>query len=569
MLTLLDYFRPDNKIALVIVVFLWSIFGIWLLTLVRICYNVAGNNSIILMLNKLVPGLAARKNEIEYQRRQGHILEVTPTEILRGLLPKGISYKQPVVRHLESIYTAGFTDGRLDIQGLLAYTEHIIGRNNIALRSFLSIFLIVGLLGTLFGLADSIWALLTLLDKSKDAGADLIGLLQSLKGAFAPSISGVLTSVLGTVAFSIYQRHWFSPIMRNLSDTTINLWVPELFPTIGQAAVEAAQHSLDAAYKVTEAAKTISNDTAALAGTLREADADTAKYAAGMKRLSDHIHAGLTPMSSAISDLGSQLNDFSRAMDRWNNFEITLKNLYSKLEVCQNQVVENSGQIRTQIESQTASFSTITSDLKNTHQTIFDDVRKQMVSLKAPFEDAAIKMLDQCQMLTGFVQEANESQKKTAAALDEISNKLTAIHDAEENAANQATDLAEQIDRQEKAAINLDAKFEKLISVIEANSNTQLHLYNTIAGKLRPSSGKTQPNSKIATQQDTVRILNNKGQQMETVKLPNTPILPGQNKPIHGRPLGPSTTGIYKPYGGTTASTPEKPSFLSRFFKKG
>ena len=101
---------------------------------------------------------------------------------------------------------------RLDIRELLAHTERSISGSDAARRSFLSVFLIVGLLGTLFGLADSILALLKLLQQNADAGSNLIALLGALKGAFAPSISGVLTSILGTVAYAVYQRDWFAPL---------------------------------------------------------------------------------------------------------------------------------------------------------------------------------------------------------------------------------------------------------------------------------------------------------------------------------------------------------------------
>ena len=371
MSTLIDYFRPENPIALVIVVLLWTVFGIWSLALIAAGLKVAKYSGVIRALNNLVPDLVAARGKRAQRRNRGEIPDTTPAEEFRTYLPQGMSHRQPVVRHLESIYSAGCADSRLDIRELLAHTERAISGSDAARRSFLSVFLIVGLLGTLFGLADSILALLKLLQQNADAGSNLIALLGALKGAFAPSISGVLTSILGTVAYAVYQRDWLAPLAGSLREVTLNLWVPELYPTIGQEAAEAAQRSLDAAIKVTESAQTIREDTVALATALRSVEVDTNKYAVGMKELASQVHQSLDPAASAIRDLGSQLDRFNEAMTRWNEFESTLKALYSKLDAGQNQLIEQAGAVRGQVDLQTTQLLSVATDLRDTHRDIF------------------------------------------------------------------------------------------------------------------------------------------------------------------------------------------------------
>jgi uncharacterized phage infection (PIP) family protein YhgE len=283
-----------------------------------------------------------------------------------------------------------------------------------------------------------------------------------------------------------------------LREVTLNLWVPELYPTTGQEAAEAAQASLDAAIKVTESAQTIREDTVALAATLRSVETDTNKYAVGMKELASQVHGSIDPAAAAIRDLGSQLDRFNQAMTRWNDFETALKVLYSKLEAGQSLLIEQAGTVRTQIDLQTTEFQSMAAGLRDTHKLIFAEVRDRMNGLQVPFKDAAAQMLDQAEILRLFAQKVVETSdktalqlhadyEKTATALSDIAAKLVLVAAAEARTSQLGETLRSGLDQQQVAATRFEALANRVLTALESGSQRQADLLGAIEANLRAS----------------------------------------------------------------------------------
>ena len=409
MLTWTEYFRPDNPIALAIVYILWCVFVIWIFSLVRGGARIGRHGRAIQALIRVTPALVAARLDRQDRRNRGLGAERTPSDEFRAQLPPEVAHDEPVAIHLENIYAAGCSESRLDIGELLSNTERMITQGDSARLHFLSIFLIIGLLGTLFGLADSILALLRLLKQDADVGSNLAALLGSLKGAFAPSISGVMTSIVGTGVYAFYNRVYVSPLIGQLREATINFWVPELYPTTGQIAAEAAQRSLDAAVKVTDSAQHIREDTVKLAATLKSAVEDTGNYATAIDKLSVTIKAATEPAVTALAGLATQLARFDEAMSRWAQFERTLQTLHEELTANQKMLAANSAEMVTLIGSQTDRLGKMSSGLEITHQQALKDVgekfqelSERMSTLQVPFKDAVEQMLNQNQLLSNY-----------------------------------------------------------------------------------------------------------------------------------------------------------------------
>ena len=433
MLTLTEYFRPENPIALAIVYILWGVFVIWLFYLVRGGIRIRRHGSTIQALIRANPELVAARVERQGKRSRGARIDQTPSDEFRAHLPPEVGQDEPIAIHLENIYAAGCSESRLDIGELLRHTEHVITKDDSVRLHFLSIFLIIGLLGTLFGLADSILALLQLLKQSADVGSNLAALLGSLKGAFAPSISGVLTSIIGTGLFALYNHGYVSPLIGQLREATINFWVPELYPTTGQIAAEAAQRSLDAAVKVTESAQHIREDTATLASTLKGAVEDTQNYAAAIDKLSTAIQAATEPAATALAALATQLTRFDEAMSRWAQFEKTLGALYQELTANQKMLAERSTEIGAQIGAQTERLGTMATGLETAHREALADVSKtfeelsqRMKSLQVPFGEAATQVQQQAELLRRFAETQLDNYSKTLESVAALPAALVA-----------------------------------------------------------------------------------------------------------------------------------------------
>ncbi|MFN0139884.1 MAG: MotA/TolQ/ExbB proton channel family protein [Pyrinomonadaceae bacterium] len=150
---------------------------------------------------------------------------------------------QIIIEHIQSIRDAGRNQSEIDIPLLIRNTHDRLNTGSAFLRSVLSLFLILGLLGTLFGLAIS----LSQFSNSLLAGSQITNevlqqglreLLKKLGGAFFPSIVGVLFTIIGVFLYSFFQRGTNIPLGNLIERKTLNDWVPSLIKTPRQNETE-------------------------------------------------------------------------------------------------------------------------------------------------------------------------------------------------------------------------------------------------------------------------------------------------------------------------------------------
>jgi ABC-type transporter Mla subunit MlaD len=340
-----DYFTPDNPLARFIVLLLWGLFVLWLLVLLRNLLVLSEARRVAERLNTLLPSL----KELRLRRHEAGRLE-TPEEqappadefagVVRGA---ALDPRHPLCRHLQTIFVAGCEESRLEVGELLRHTERELLRGDSFRRNLLSVFLIIGLLGTLFGIADSIISLLRLMAKERgDIVTSLSALLAGLRGAFAPSISGVLASILGTLVYSAHQWSAIAPLLSKVRAYTLNDWIPALYPTTGQMAAEAAQHSLQAAKQVADFARSIESDTGRLQAAITSAARLTESYDTAMKGLCAALGSSASVLQESMKALGDHLTRFSQAADRWAPFEEKITDFYEAVAKAQTRLTEQS-----------------------------------------------------------------------------------------------------------------------------------------------------------------------------------------------------------------------------------
>jgi hypothetical protein len=430
---MIDYFQPDNPIAAMVVLALWAGFAAWLLTLVYDMARIGRAAQIMRSLTAAIPDLHAQQND--WRQQSGHN---SPRQVFRETLPDGVSHSHPLARHLESIFSAGCHESRLDVGELLRTTEHRFPEGDSVRRNFLSLFLVVGLLGTLFGLADSILSLLRLMETDSDVSRNLAALLGSLKGAFAPSISGVLASVVGTVVYSVYHKVAVAPLVDALRTNTLDIWVPALYPTTGQIAAEAAQKSMEAASKVAAFAQSIEQDSSRLREAVRSAAEFTESYKGAMSSLAESVKESSGPVRESLELMGVQLGKFAEAAVRWAAFEEKISGFYQTVAGAQEKLLEYHTKLREQVEHQTQSLSGLSSSLEAAHKEALESVEEtfaeftqQLAGLQAPFNNAADKMVDQAANLQKYSQTTFETvlqdAKNQIAAIQSVKDAIEAL----------------------------------------------------------------------------------------------------------------------------------------------
>jgi len=242
-------------------------------------------------------------------------------------LEKNLKKKNPIYSHIKAIFVTGWKGSRLEISELIKHTTSRLLRSNSFLRALLALFIVLGLLGTLFGLADSLSALSSGLSpalakqdlqKSNADLRDVLGILFiHLKSAFAPSIWGVFLTILGVSFFSLYLKLVCTPLKESLEDVTLNIWIPRLIPTSPQRLIERSEQqmhrSLDAVEKVVDFAQDIQSEAGDLKGNLRNANEI------------------LVPLFKSAVDIKEFTEKFKNSTDKISSFQTEIRNLYEHM----------------------------------------------------------------------------------------------------------------------------------------------------------------------------------------------------------------------------------------------
>jgi hypothetical protein len=352
---ILDYLKPENQIALSIIYILLGLFGLWLLVL-------AGNVWRHLRYRKEIKSCEdvneLSENKSDEATASSFVLDAADVKSFCTFQEsRRLSDDSPITWHLRSIFEAGRNESQLDVRSLIKNTSDKLLRSSSLLRSLLSIFIILGLLGTLFGLADTLASLDALLRGSGKLDNEILGqslqhLLGTLKSAFAPSIWGVSLTVVGVLLLAVYIRAIALPLVGLLERLTLTVWVPQLIPTKSQRLLatlqiteQQMQRSFAAAQRVAEFAEGIQEKTGKFGQTL------------------DGAAVTLAHMTNASRNLDTFSQNFIEGVKILAPFQQDLRNLYQ-------QVANESRQFHESVQSSIAESRDFRTDIQRqlTHQ---------------------------------------------------------------------------------------------------------------------------------------------------------------------------------------------------------
>ncbi|MBI1923909.1 MotA/TolQ/ExbB proton channel family protein [Candidatus Poribacteria bacterium] len=262
------------------------------------------------------------------------------TEIFRRFChEKSIGEKSTISRHLKSIFQAGWSESRLEVSELLNHTTHELFKGNNLLRSVLAVFIVIGLLGTLVGLADSLAQLSPVLGMNNPQQTNeginraLRALLTQMKSAFAPSILGVLFTVLGVIFYSLYIRFACSPVKSTLERLTLTVWVPQLYPTTSQKIIETLQSEqlrkvVETASQVNEIATSVQSEISDFNQNLGQANPVIGLLTSSVSQ----INRAAEVINEAFAQRLSKFSDeFSGNVSRLTSFQDDIRTLYQQM----------------------------------------------------------------------------------------------------------------------------------------------------------------------------------------------------------------------------------------------
>ena len=340
-----EYLFPANLIALVIVICLFCFFIAWLAGLIKYWLMLSKKKRQIENNQDIQPLVTARQERD--RGRDDNEAETDANPVFQDFCAeRSLSENSFISKHLKAIFLAGWNESRLEVSELINHTTSNLFRWNSLLRSVLAIFIVIGLLGTLFGLTDSLVELSPALKASAEArtstengeasapaDADsensrqmtraLSDLMDDIKGAFAPSIAGVFFTVLGVILYGIFLRFACHPVKSTLEQSTLTVWVPQLYPTTSQKLIQTLRESeaqmrsgYETAVRVDGLVENIQTNVDEFNRSLTQANAITEPLAeSGTK-----INAAASAISTAAAELNQgfteSLNGFADVLNR-------------------------------------------------------------------------------------------------------------------------------------------------------------------------------------------------------------------------------------------------------------
>ena len=434
---MLEYLFPETLIAFGIIWVLIGFFSIWFIGL-GIYWRWLRTERKRVENNQNIQPLVNAQQERDREREdndQKVDLENTFSEFCEE---SSLNRRSPITKHLKAIFVAGWDETRLEGSELINHTTSELFKWNNLFRSMLAVFIVIGLLGTLFGLADSLTELSPALresiasestiennekraanqlstENSKKMAQALSELLDKMKGALAPSIWGIIFTIIGVILYGIYLQLACHPVKSILEQSTLTVWIPQLYPTTSQKLIQTLQQSESQMQKGFETAAQFSESVEKVHGNISEFNESLTQ-----------ARAITQPLSDSVNQINKAALDISTAADVLNTGFTENLDKFSK---------------------------EFTSSV--THLTGFQD---EIRSLHQQFQEAANRKLNQ------FQEAANQKLDQQIETLNKQDQNLTTTVEVLKNCEKLYVDSCQQID---------NTLQEFLKKTTEANANIE------------------------------------------------------------------------------------------------
>ena len=403
-----EYLSPTNPIASGIVTLLQYSFFIWCVGLIVYGIWLFIKSKQIKKIQSIQPLVDARQ-ERDTGRENNDQKPDADKMFHEFCEEQSLGEGSPITKHLKAIFLAGWDESRLEVSELINHTTSNLFRWNSLFRSVLAVFIVIGLLGTLFGLTDSLTELSpalkestaneTTTENSERMTQALSVLMDKIKGAFAPSIWGIIFTIAGVILYGIYLQIACHPVKSILERLTLTVWVPQLYPTTSQKLIQTLQQSESQMRKGFETAAQFSESVGTVQSNISEFNESLTQASVITQPLSDSV----TQINKAASDISTaadvlntgfteNLNKFSgvlntgfkEILDKFSKefasnvthltgFQDEIRSLHQQFQEASNQKLDQQTQ---KLEEQNQNLATTLEVLKNYEKLYVDSCQQ-------------------------------------------------------------------------------------------------------------------------------------------------------------------------------------------------
>ena len=366
---MLEYLFPENLIAFGIIWVLIGFFSIWFSGLVVYWRWLRAERKRIENNQNIQPLVNAQQERD--RESEDNDQKVDPENTFSEFCEESsLNRRSPITKHLKAIFVAGWGETRLESSELINHTTSELFKWNNLFRSMLAVFIVIGLLGTLFGLADSLTGLSPALresvasestiennkkkaanqpstENSKKMTQALSELLDKMKGALAPSIWGIIFTIIGVILYGIYLQLACHTVKSILERSTLTVWIPQLYPTTSQKLTQMLQQSESQMRQGFETAAEFSESVKKVHGNIYGFNESLAQASAITQPLSDSV-TQINKAALDISNAADVLNtgftenldkfskEFTSSVTHLTGFQDEIRNLHQQFQEAAN-----------------------------------------------------------------------------------------------------------------------------------------------------------------------------------------------------------------------------------------
>jgi len=324
--TLKDYL-PGNAVLLCVVIFLLFVAAMGCVVFLIALYRVVKCGIDLRKCNEFNT-LTDWLNKTSEEKRAGNEHEI----FKNFALVKKLDSKSPIAKHLAVIWRAGWDGTRLEVDTLINNTSHNIFRYNQFLKSILSSFIIIGLMGTLLGLSISLHQIAPALNCQAKSDpmvlASLQNLFGNLKGAFTPSLIGVLFTIIGILSYGLYLHLFCAPVRLELERLTVTEWVPRLYQVETSRFLKATEENMDSVRKVAKLADSVQNDILQF----HENMTATTGIVAHLQNSVSSLNTSTININEFSTSLKDFSHNFSVDVSKLTSFQYEISQLYKQMQ---------------------------------------------------------------------------------------------------------------------------------------------------------------------------------------------------------------------------------------------
>jgi len=499
-----EYLTPTNPIAIIIVRILQYTFLFWcsglliygIFLLVRYI-QIRKNQDVQMLVDAQKDRDTGRKNNDqnpdpenvfrEFCRKDplddGYIvIKHIKAIFLKGYLDKGSS----VAKHIKAIFLAGWNENRLEVGELINHTTSNLLKWNTLFRSVLAVFIVLGLLGTLFGLTDSITELTpalnegttneTAVDNSDGMIKVLSNLFDTIKGAFAPSIWGIIFTISGVIIYGIFLPIACHPMKSILEHVTLTIWVPNLYPITSHAS-----QIKEAASQMNSAANVLDQGFAERLGTFSEEFAENVTHLTGFQDEIRSLHQEYR--NDTNQTIGEQTRNLEEILGTLKIYEQAYVESRAQIdETLQNFIAvatfENTSrheQNRKWIEQSRESFDQQLETLKNQLKNFDGTLRKAVDQIRVTFDTQLNTLNDRLESFNAPLKESADQMRGTFA--DSVRNMREIVGELQRKITEQNESYEEQL----TGVQNLNESIVSLLNQLDESSRNQTEAVNALS----------------------------------------------------------------------------------------